>query len=407
MIFLDNASTTKLNEVAKTEIIKSQGLFFNPSAVYGAGLDIKNKIENAKKEICKALGTDYKNNLIFTGSATEANNLAIFGSIKKTSEQLIFSIGEHPSVYNCALELKARGYNVQFISLKENGEVDLEQLKELLKSPTSFVSIMQVSNETGAINDIEKIVKIVKQKHPRAIIHCDGVQAFGKISVNVDNLGVDLYTISAHKIHGPKGIGALYSKYIKKLKPIIFGGEQEFGIRSGTENTQSILALSEVVKNFKIREDIEKVKILNNYVRDFFKLKADFCHSEVNKVTEESSQPNRFLASLRMTETINPKIKLNSPENASPYILSFSFEGVRGETLVHMLENKGVIIGTGSACSSKKGSLNRILESIKLTKKQNEGSVRISFSNENTLKEIKIACEKILETYIELLSKLN
>ncbi|MDD4110665.1 MAG: cysteine desulfurase family protein [Clostridia bacterium] len=381
MIFLDNASTTELSKIVKKEIEKSLDFYFNPSAVYKIGFEIKKKIIEAKKDICKALGCQYNDNLVITGSATEANNLAIFGSIKKTQEQLIFSLGEHPSVYNCAVELKARGYNVKFISLNKDGEIDFENLKELLKEKTAFVSVMHVSNETGAINDIAKITKMVKQKYPKAIVHCDGVQAFGKISVNVTNLGVDFYTISAHKIHGPKGIGALYVKDIKVLKPIIFGGGQESGLRSGTENIPYVLSFGEIAKELnseKIKENYEKVSKLNKYVRELF----DY-------------------------EKSDKTIKLNSPENSSPYILSISFDGIRGETLVHILEEKGVIVGTGSACSSKKGSLNRTLEAMGLTKRQNEGAIRISFSNETTLKEIKSVCGIILESYEELIRRLN
>lgn len=382
-MFLDNASTTNLSEIAKNEIIKAQELFYNPSAVYNAGFEIKKKIINAKKEICKALGCQYNDNLIITGSATEANNLAIFGSLKKTNEQLIFGAGEHPSVYNCAVELKARGYNIKFLSLTKEGIVDINELKELLKEKTAFVSIMHVSNETGAINDIATITKLVKQKYPNAIVHCDGVQAFGKIPVNVTTLGVDFYTISAHKVYGPKGIGALYVKNLKRLKPIIFGGGQENGLRSGTENTAYILAFGEIAKhlnNEKIKENYEKIKNLNQYTKDFFK--------------EVREKEQLF-------------ININSPEDASPYILSVSFEGVRGETLVHILEEKGVIVGTGSACSSKKNALNRTLEAMGLTKKQNEGAIRISFSNESLFNEIKTACKLILESYKELNKKLN
>jgi cysteine desulfurase len=380
MIFLDNASTTCLSQIAKNEIKKSQDLFYNPSAVYNVGLEIKNKIDDAKKQICKAMGVIYNDNLIITGSATEANNLAIFGTIKKTQEQLIFSIGEHPSVYNCALELKARGYNVNFVSLDESGKVNIEELKELLNKPTAFISIMHVNNETGAINDIAKISKLIKQKNPNAIFHCDGVQAFGKIKINLNILGVDLYTISAHKIHGPKGIGALYVKNIKKLKPILFGGGQEIGIRPGTENVLYILTFGQIAQNFNIENNFKKVEKLNKFVKNFFE-KA--CKKD------------------------NLSITLNSPEDSSPYIMSYSFEGVRGETLVHILEGKNVIIGTGSACSSKKGMVNRILEAMGKSKSQNQGAVRISFSHKNNLKEIKEACDKILQSYKELLNKIS
>lgn len=375
MIFLDNASTTRLCSEAKSEIEKSHDLFYNPSAVYGKSLEIRKMLDEAKQNICRALGVSYNNNLIITGSATEANNLAIFGSIKKTDSQLVFGAGEHPSVYNCALELKARGFNVVFAPLAKTGEVDLEILSKILEKPTAFVSIMTVSNETGAINNIQKISKLIRRTNPNAIFHSDGVQAFGKIPTNVLNMDVDLFSISAHKIGGPKGIGALYVKNIKKLKPIIFGGGQEFGLRSGTENTMFTLAFCAIAKCLKIKENFEKTNEIRNYVRNFFEGKDG--------------------------------VEINSPKDASPYVLSLSFCGVRGETLVHVLEGENIILGTGSACSSKKGALNRTLEEMDKTKEENEGAVRISFSKETTLDEVKQACDIIYNSYLKLKDKLN
>ncbi len=374
MIFLDNASTTKIRPEAISEIERSHALFYNPSALSGKSLEVRREIDGAKQKICKALGVDYNNNLIITGSATEADNLAIFGSAKKTGDQFVFGAGEHQAVFASANELKLRGYNVVFAPFNKFGEVDLDKLKEILLKPTAFVSIMHVSNETGAINDISKISRLVKNLWPNAIVHSDGVQAFGKIQINVLKLGVDLYSISGHKVGGPKGIGALYVKNISKLKPIIFGGGQEFGIRSGTENTAYILALSKVVGNFEIEKNFEYVKKLSNIVRNYFEGKEG--------------------------------ITINSPKSASPYILSLSFEGVRGETLVHILEEKGVIVGTGSACSSKK-TTNRTLEAIGLSREQIEGAIRISFSHENKEDEVLKACEIIEEGYKTLLEKLR
>ena len=374
MIFLDNASTTKIRPEAISEIERSHALFYNPSALSGKSLEVRREIDGAKQKICKALGDDYNNNLIITGSATEADNLAIFGSAKKTGDQFVFGAGEHQAVFASANELKLRGYNVVFAPLNKFGEVDLDKLKEILQKSTAFVSIMHVSNETGAINDISKISRLVKNLWPNAIVHSDGVQAFGKIQTNVLKLGVDLYSISGHKVGAPKGIGALYVKNISKLKPIIYGGGQEFGLRSGTENTAYILALSKVVGTFEIEKNFEYVKKLSNIVRNYFEGKEG--------------------------------ITINSPNSASPYILSLSFEGVRGETLVHILEEKGVIVGTGSACSSKK-TTNRTLEAIGLSREQIEGAIRISFSHENKEDEVLKACEIIEEGYKTLLEKLR
>lgn len=376
MIFLDNASTSKMSESVLNEYIREAENFINPSASYSFALKNKQKIEDAKQRVCKCLHIAYKENLIFTGSASEANNLAIFGSAKKGEEQYIFSLGEHLSVFNAAQELKNRGYNVQFCPLTSDGTLDLDALEKLLKEPTAFLSCIHVSNETGAVNDIQKIGNMLKSKHKNAIFHCDGVQAFGKIDVNLSDGIVDLYTISAHKINGPKGIGALYVKNKAKLKPIIFGGGQEFGIRSGTENLPAIaafaLACEEKNKNLK-----------QNY---------DYVLSLKNACLKNIKQED---------------IKVNSFENNSPYVISLSFIGVRGETLVRMCDDEGVLIGTGSACSSKKGTLNRILQAMGKNKQENEGAIRISFSSSNTIEEVEKASKIIVENFNKLKNMLS
>ena len=379
MIFLDNASTTKLSLRAKEAIIQGADNFINPSASYSAGLNNKKIIEDAKKTILSNLKVQYKENLIFTASATEANNLAVFGSAKAGKEQYLFSTGEHLCVYNCAAELKNRGYNVKFIPLTADGVVDVQIFEELLKEPTAFVSCLHVSNETGAINDIEKLSNLTKSKWPNAVFHSDGVQAFGKIEVNLSKLkNVDLYTISAHKINGPKGIGALYVKNKNKLKTLIFGGGQEYNLRSGTENLPSICAFSEASKERleNLNNNLEKVKKLNSIFR-----------SEIEKHNLKN-------------------IKFNSTTSNSPYILSMSFVGVKGETLVRMCDDDGLLVGTGSACSSKKTSLNRVLLAMGKSKEETEGAIRVSFSHENTEDEVKIASEILVKNFLQLQSML-
>ncbi len=379
MIFLDNASTTKLCETAKNTLLEEADNFYNASASYSVALENKKKIDNAKKDICSCLHIDYKENLIFTASATEANNLAIFGSAKKGDEQYIFSSGEHLCVYNCAEELKNRGCNVKFVPLTDEGVVDLDALKSILEAPTAFLSCIHVSNETGAINDIQKIGEILKSKWKNAIFHCDGVQAFGKIDVNLSALkNVDLYTISAHKIGGPKGIGALFVRNKAKLKPYVFGGGQEYGLRSGTENLQSIMAFAATSKQkFKdISQNYEYVLNLNkHFIGEIQKFKDD-------------------------------RIKINS-KNGSPYIISLSFPGVKGETLVRMCDDDGLLVGTGSACSSKKAALNRILLAMNKSKPEIEGAIRISFSKDNTLEEVELAAKILVENYHKLVSMLS
>lgn len=373
MIYLDNAATTRISQNAlKTYNEYAYEKYFNPSSVYKASVDVKSDIERARQTIKLALGVT-KGNLVFTSSATEANNLAIFGAQRSNFKKFVFSNGEHPSVYNVAQELKNRGYDVEFCPLQENGQIDYNKLEDILDENTNFISIMHVSNETGAINDLKRINEIRKMKCPNAIFHADGVQAFSKIKVNLDYYGVDLYTISAHKIHGPKGVACLYFNNIV-IKPILFGGGQEQNIRSGTENVSAIMAFSTAVEEIgDINKNFEYVKNLKNLF--------------VNQLKEIPCN-------------------INSYEQNSPYILSISFKNVNGETLVHMLEKENIYISTGSACSSRKSG-NRILSSMGVNPKDIKGSVRISFSKNNTPEEVIFAAKKLADCYIKLTDNLR
>ena len=374
MIYLDNAATTKaLPEVIKEYSKYAGELYFNPSAIYHEGVSVKACIEDSRSTILKALGTN-NGNIIFTSSATESNNLAIFGSYRSNFKKVIFSIEEHPSVYNVALELKNRGINVDFCPLSTNWQVDYEKLEQMLDEDVGFISIMHVSNETGAINDLKRIYDIKMRKCPKAIFHVDGVQAFSKVKVNLDYFGIDLYTISGHKIFGPKGVSALFVRNGIVLKPIMFGGGQENNIRSGTENVPAIMGLKVAVQN------IGDIKSHFEYVRS---LKDKFIDN---------------LSGIACT--------FNTTNENSPYILSISFKGVKGETLVHMMEQYGILISTGSACSSKKAG-NRVLEALDINHNDIIGSVRVSFSRYNTMEEVDFASKTLKKCYLELIEKLR
>lgn len=373
MIFLDNASTTRvLPEVQEIVNKYNTEIFYNPSALYGEAFSVSKDINKARQEILKRLGGRITDNLIFTSCATESNNMVLKASIKKHTKALV-SIGEHPSVYKTALDLKNNGYDIEFLPINKDGVVDIETFKKYMTPEVDFVSIMHVNNETGAINAIEQLVRIAKSINDKVIFHCDGVQAFGKLNVNVTKLGVDFYTISGHKIHAPKGIGALYIKDSKHIKPLLLGGGQESEFRSGTENVSGIIGLnkaSEVAVN-NIEANFEHVRTLNNYVRDNVK--------------------NAYII---------------SKENASPYILMLGFAGCRAETILHMVEEKGFLIGNGSACSSKKKE-NRNLESMGYRQDIIEGAIRVSFSHDNTLEDIKNFVEVLNNTVEEYLNKVR
>ena len=371
-VFFDNASTTKIMPEIVDELSQfNSEYYFNPSAlynnVYKTHDSSKPTLEKMRKSLLACLGGE-NGKIIFTGSATEASNLALFGSVKKNTRKILVSMGEHPSVYNSALELKARGYDVVFVNLDKTGKVDINDFERKMTSDVDLVSIMHVSNETGAINDILSLVEIAKSVNPKVIFHCDGVQAFGKIEVNVDDLGVDMYTISAHKIYGSKGVGALYLKNTVSLKPIIFGGGQESGLRSGTENMLGIYTLYRASQIVTSNLEVNYKKIAN-----------------LKKL---------FLDKLGQT---NLKYTIHSFEDNSPYIVSISFAGCRAEILLNMLgDYDNIFVGNGSACSAKKSG-NRVLESMGVQKSEIEGNLRISFGIYNTPEEVEYLVEKLNE----------
>ena len=374
MIYLDNASTTQMSTKA-LEVYKKYAIddFYNPSAVYDKAVKINNDIHSAKEKVKSVLGAPY-GEVIFTSTATEANNLAIFGCLKSNFKKVVLSSAEHASVYNVGKKLEERGINVEYCPLQQNGEIDYNELENILDENTNLISIIHVSNETGAINDLKKINEIRNRKCKNAIFHADGVQAFSKINVNLSYFGVDMYTISSHKIFGPKGIACLYVNKGIYLKPQIFGGGQEDNIRSGTENVPAIMAFMSAIDEIG---DITK-----NY-------------EYVNKLR------NAFISNLKDTA-----VKINESKNNSPYILSLCFPGVNGETLVHMMEQNQIYISTGSACSSHRSG-NRVLSAMSLPDNLVKGCVRISFSKHNTIDEVTFASKTLKDCYLKLINTLR
>ena len=345
IIYLDNAATTKSFDKVSEIYADCAANFYNPSAVYSLGVLARKKIDEARKILCKCLHGEH-GNVVFTASATEADNLALSVFKARTNNNLAIFIGEHPAVYQKAKAFENAGANVIYLPATSSG--DICDIAQYINESTSFVSVMHVSNETGSINDISAIVKAIKKINPRAIVHSDGVQAFGKIPVNLRELGVDLYTISAHKIYGPKGVGALWIKNGININPIIYGGGQEKAIRSGTENVAGILSLAYCAQKVVLDLD-ENFNIVSNLR---------------NKLISELKQNN---------------VDFEVNGNGSPYILNLTFNDIRGEVLLHSLEKYNIFISTGSACSSKKPDT-RTLKAMGKTDKQIQGTVRISFS---------------------------
>lgn len=366
MIYLDNAATTKPSENAVNAIIKAAECFGNPSSLHGLGLEAEKLINNSRKIIAGKLGVGEKN-ILFTSGGTEANNTAIFGvcqAKRKIGKKVVTSKIEHPSVTSAFLELKNRGYDVEFVDVASDGRINLEMLSNILDENTVLVSIMHVNNETGVIQPVEEISGLIRQKSPNACFHCDCVQSFGKIDVKPNKMGADLITISSHKIHGYKGTGALYVKDMRMIRPYIFGGEQQWEMRPGTENVGGILAFGAAADEINI--DTDKMKVLRNSMKDCLK--------------------------------IIPDIKFNGcDEYNSGSILNVSFVGIKAEILLHALEAKGVYVSTGSACSSHKPQPSHVLTAMGLKKNEIEGAVRISFDSWNTIDEIKKAAEIITD----------
>ena len=359
MIYLDNAATTKplFSAIKDAESLYTD-MFFNPSAKYGVGIEVKKIIDKAKEDILKKLSPNL--DLIFTSGGTESDNTAIFSFAKRGN--VVTTLGEHSAVYETFNELKKRGLDVRYAPINEDGSVNEEKLLNLIDDKTTFVSVVHVNNETGAINDINKISSLIKKKNPSVIFHSDGVQAFGKIKYNFGE-NVDLYSVSAHKIGGVKGVGCLIKKKKLNLSPFIFGGGQENGLRSGTENVYGIKVFASAVENkfANLAQNFQKVEVLKNL----------------------------FIENLDCSA-----IKIISSKDSSPYVLSLSAEGLRGEVIMHMLEEFGIIIGTGSACSSKNPH-SRILKACGYSPKVLDGAIRVSFIETLTEEEVLFAVDKL------------
>lgn len=359
MIYLDNAATTRPEGAAVEKAMRFlQDDFCNPSALYREGFAAHKELEEARKNILAHIASAADFDLIFTASGSEADNQALFCSVSRGN--IVTTEGEHAAVFNSAKELIRRSTDVRFAKLNADGSVNLENLLSLIDENTSLVSVIHVNNETGAVNPVGEIAKQVKLKNKKILFHSDGVQAFGKVPFKL-NREMDLYSVSAHKIGGVRGAAALFFKKNLHIRPLVCGGGQEKGLRSGTENMFAI-------KQFEFAAE----KKFSSLEEDFRKI------AEINRYFRENLQPDIF--------TI-----LSSPQ-ASPYILSVSAQGLRGEVLLHMLNDEGIVVGTGSACSSK-NRYSRVMLACGLSEKAADGVLRISFSAKTTMDEAVQAVE--------------
>ena len=370
--YLDNSATTRCSERAKDLMVKLlMEDYGNPSSLHTMGVTAENYIKEAKKRIAATLKADEKE-ILFTSGGTESNNMALIGAAlanKRAGNHIITTSIEHASVSAAAAYLEELGFRVTYLSVDSDGVISLDELKEAVCSETILVSLMMVNNEIGAVEPIAEAAKIIKAQNPNTLLHVDAIQAYGKYRIYPKKLGVDLLSVSGHKIHAPKGTGFLYIKDKTKIKPLIYGGGQQKGMRSGTENVPGAAALGEAA--MEIYEDFDE------------KIERLYCLKE------------RFIEGVTQIEGV--RVNGKTGRDSAPQIVSVSVEGIRSEVLLHALEEKEIYVSAGSACSSNKPAPSKTLQGIGLTKERLESTVRFSFCVNTTEEEIDYAVEQMKE----------
>lgn len=371
-IYLDNSATTPLCESAKKKIAYIlDECWGNPSSIHHLGVLAKDELDNARKIIAGKLSCR-EDEVYFTSGGTESNNIAIFGAAEKMARRgnkIITTSVEHPSVENAMKALENKGFNVVRLPVQENGSINIQDLIKEVDEKTILVSVMLVNNELGSINPVQLIKKAVMMKKSPALIHCDAVQGFGKIPIKTEKLGVDLMSISSHKIHGPKGAGALYIRKGVNIVSPVYGGGQEKGVRSGTEAMPAICGFAAAAEELtEIEKNLEGTKNLRD----------------------------RFINKLEKIEGI----KINSKKDALPYIVNFSAKGIPSQPMINYLSEREIYVSGGSACA--KGHRSSTLLAAGVAVEDIDSAVRVSFSRFNTDEEIDILCENIENALKEL-----
>ncbi|MBE7056122.1 MAG: tRNA (guanosine(37)-N1)-methyltransferase TrmD [Ruminococcaceae bacterium] len=371
-IYLDNSATTRQLPFVTEEMQRvSHYLYGNPSSLHNLGMNSEKELRGARKSFAEIIGADEKE-IYFTSGGSESNNWAIRGVLEaypRFKGKIIVSAGEHASVLETVAYLKKQGRQVDLLPLTKSGTPDLEALSKLVDSDTALVSVLHVNSETGAISDIAEIAKICKAANPEVILHADCVQSFGKIPVEPKKWGIDMISVSGHKIHGPRGTGFLYVRKGLKINPLIYGGGQESGLRSGTENVPAICGMKKAAEfmSSKMEENYSHVSELNAYVRNY------------------------------ISENIPKGVIVSDEKVSSPYVLNVAFPGIGAEVLLHSLETQEVYVSVGSACSSHKKNRSHVLMAMGYPIQTIDGAIRISFSCTNTMIEVKRGCEALQE----------
>ena len=371
--YLDNSATTSCSKAATEKMVELLTQDYgNPSSMHMKGVIAEKYITEAKKKIAKTIKVDEKE-LIFTSGGTESNNLAIIGSAlanKRAGMHVITTSIEHASVTNPFIWLSENGFEVTYLGVDGFGQVKMEELKNAIRPDTILVSIMHVNNEIGALQPIEEIGKLIKAINPKCLFHVDAIQSYGKMSIFPKKWNVDMLSVSGHKIHGPKGSGFLFIKDKTKVKPLIHGGGQQKGMRSGTENVPAIVGLA--VASEEMYQNLEGNRNHLFELRDYF-------IEEVEKIDGVS---------------VNGK----KDHDSAPHIVSVSIAGVRAEVILHTLEDRNIYVSAGSACASNKPAISSTLQSIGLKKELLDSTVRFSFSIHTTKEELDYALDVMRQT---------
>ncbi|HWQ78447.1 MAG TPA: cysteine desulfurase family protein [Anaerovoracaceae bacterium] len=363
-VYLDNSATTKPYKEVVAEMVKYMETHYgNPSSLHRMGIDAEKAMKEARKSVAASLGAK-EEELYFTSGGTEADNTAIFGAVqarKRRGNKIVTSRIEHPAVMESCRKLEESGFRVEYIPVDPNGVIDLQSLENALDDQTVLITVMHVNNEVGSIQPISEIAalknKAGKRLGTEILLHVDAVQSYGRLPIPIG--AIDLLSVSGHKIHGPKGVGALYAKKGLNIQPFLYGGGQERGMRSGTENVPAIAG---------------------------FGTAAELCRGKMEKRTEIMKTVKSYLTEGIRSEI--PDIRFNCTPEGSPSILNVSFLGVRGEVLLHALEQSEIYVSTGSACSSRKKGQSHVLKAMGLSDKEIEGAIRFSFSEFNTTEEM-------------------
>lgn len=372
--YLDNAATTRVfPEVREMMVHVMEEDFGNPSSKHTKGITAENYIKEAKETICTQLKCKPKE-IIFTSGGTESNNMAFIGTAianRRAGKHVITTRIEHASVHEPMAYLEEMGYDVTYLPVDSTGRVSVEELENAIREDTFLISIMYVNNEVGSVQPIEQIGQMLKKKHPQILFHVDAIQAFGKYKIVPKKLGVDMMSVSGHKIHGPKGSGFLYVNEKVKIRPILFGGGQQDGMRSGTENVPAIAGLGVAVKEIYTGHSEKRAKL--------YELKK------------------RLIAGLQDVDGVTINALIDPIEETAPHIVSVSFANTRSEVMLHALVQKGVFVSSGSACSSNHPELSGTLQAIGVKSELLDSTLRFSFSVMTTSEEIDYAIAVVKE----------